>query len=260
MPRNRLTTYAWTVLAACVAASLWGGVARAAGWGGDRLAGAAALLLVAGLVGWVFGALGQGRPARSSAVFALVFAVGDAVLGNLPELVAAVDWDAPVPRALLVATRLAVSLLTLAALTLTAHRAGGGAAVSRQGEGTIRRLAAASLAGTLLIGTSGAVTTLDVFPSATTLHPLIAVVVSLVLLQLIDAVRKRRPGASATPQARRHANRLNLLVFAQLGLGSLNIVLHSPLVMQLLHLLLAQALWVVLILTCAERLAAAPDV
>ena len=52
--------------------------------------------------------------------------------------------------------------------------------------------------------------------------------------------------------ARKLALALMLLVVAQIAAGVVNLVLLAPVWMQLLHLLLADALWIVLVLLCAS--------
>ena len=167
------------------------------------------------------------------------------------------------------AAGLAASFLLLAALALAARWTAGGAPVRpRAGhEKPFLRLAALALAGTLVVGTSGAVSALDDgaegrWEDLRLLHPLIAVAGSLVLLRLVSAVRqrRRRPGGppggpAAAAEAGRWANRLHLLVFAQLALGTLNTVLTASVWLELVHLLLADLVWIVVVLTCAASLA-----
>ncbi len=50
---------------------------------------------------------------------------------------------------------------------------------------------------------------------------------------------------------------MNVLVLAQLALGGLNMLLHAPIYLQLFHLLLADLVWISLVLTCATALPAA---
>ena len=94
------------------------------------------------------------------------------------------------------AARVAASFVVLAALALAAWRSGSGASarLATGRDGRFRRLVALALAGTLVVGMSGAVSALaaaaGIFKDLRILHPLIAVVVSLVLLRLVSAVRQ----------------------------------------------------------------------
>ncbi|MEE8526529.1 MAG: COX15/CtaA family protein [Thermoanaerobaculia bacterium] len=245
-----------------------------------RVMSGLALPLVIVLLVWCFRLHGKRHPARTAAVLAVILMLTEAAIGAglvLLELVADNDSMA---RAGWMAGHLGNTLLLLAALVLTAH---WGAPAFRpphghpprlrwRGQGRLRRLVLLALAATLLVGVSGAVAALGdtLFPPTSlvdelrqdfslatnllkqlrVLHPLIAVGASLILLQLIHAVRRQRPGGDA----KRFANRLHLLVFVQLAFGTANILLLAPLWMQLGHLLLADLLWIFLILTCVASL------
>jgi heme A synthase len=158
------------------------------------------------------------------------------------------------------AARAVASFLVLAALALAAWRTATGNLRLSAGGGRLRRLAAVALAGTLAVGASGAVSALAAaagsFKDLRILHPLIAVVVSLLLLRLASAVRQRlrQPGGETAAAARTWVNRLHALVLAQLALGTLNTVVTASVGIQLVHLLLADLVWIALVLTCAGSL------
>jgi heme A synthase len=78
------------------------------------------------------------------------------------------------------------------------------------------------------------------------LHPLIAVVVSLLLLQLAGRIRRR-----VDPTAKSLANWLTVAVFLQVALGGLNVVLLAPVWMQLVHLAMADVVWITLVMALA---------
>jgi heme A synthase len=78
-------------------------------------------------------------------------------------------------------------------------------------------------------------------------HPLVAVLGGVVLLAAaLAAMRSGRPAAG------RMGTILAVLVFLQLAAGALNIALLAPIWMQILHLLLADLLWIALILMTLE--------
>ncbi len=168
------------------------------------------------------------------------------------------------------AAEVAASFLILAALSLAVWRTGGGARVSwrRAGDGRFLRLVAAALGGTLAVGASGAVSALGDGGAGPdreleVIHPLAAVVVSFVLLRLANAVRRRRKrpggppgGQAAATAAVRWANRLHLLVFIQLALGTLNTVLVGQVWIDLAHLLAGDLVWIAAVLTAAASLPA----
>ncbi len=80
------------------------------------------------------------------------------------------------------------------------------------------------------------------------LHPILAVVVGALLLYLGGWLKHRRLGG-------RLPTLLMISVGLELGAGILNIALAAPGWLQVVHLLLAQVLWLVLVLTAAAILA-----
>ncbi|HEY6321037.1 MAG TPA: COX15/CtaA family protein [Thermoanaerobaculia bacterium] len=88
-----------------------------------------------------------------------------------------------------------------------------------------------------------------------TVHPLLAIALGAYLLYLCNQVVASGAAGAA---ARRLANRLRLLVIGQWTLGLLNIALLAPVWLQLTHLLVADLLWIVLVLLTLETLAAEP--
>jgi heme A synthase len=76
------------------------------------------------------------------------------------------------------------------------------------------------------------------------LHPTIATFVSVYLIILVSLIRM----TITQPIGFFFARSLVVLLVVQLGVGLLNVVLLAPIWMQLLHLLLADLLWITLIL------------
>jgi heme A synthase len=129
---------------------------------------------------------------------------------------------------------------------------------------------------TILLGVSGAVTALGdtLFPSGSLaeglsqdfsptahflirlriFHPAIAIGVGIFLLVVGAITRIVRPG--------RYTERFSRFLFGlfvlQLAIGSLNVVLLAPIPMQILHLLMADAVWITLVLLTASALAEQP--
>ncbi|HEY3587951.1 MAG TPA: COX15/CtaA family protein, partial [Myxococcaceae bacterium] len=83
------------------------------------------------------------------------------------------------------------------------------------------------------------------------LHPLIAVGVGTLLLVTAGVGGMLRPGHAV----RRSAVALAALVVVQLTAGMVNLILLAPVWMQLLHLLLADAVWLATVLLGAAALA-----
>ncbi len=237
-----------------------------------RATSGVALLMVVALLGLAWRAYPAGHRVRRGALWTMAFMLGEAAIGAGIVLFELVAENESMARALFMGVHLGNTFLLLAALALTAWWAGGGAPVSLAGRGRELRLPSATLAATLLMAVSGAVAALgdtlfpatslvealrqDLSPTSHILiqlrvyHPLIAVLTSVLLLYYIGTVR-RQGGA----EAKRFANLLNLAIFVQLSAGAINILLLAPIWMQLVHLLLADLLWILLVLTCAAVLA-----
>jgi heme A synthase len=193
-------------------------------------------------------------------------------------------------------TLLLLASLTLAAYAAGAFRtaaaAGGAAGLAAGGTVALNRGVgrggresrprpgwsfALALAATMAIAATGAVAALGdtLFPATSlgqglaqdvsaashlllrlrTVHPLLAIALGAYLLYLCNQVVASGAAGAA---ARRQANRLRLLVIGQWTLGLLNIALLAPVWLQLTHLLVADLLWIVLVLLALETLAAEP--
>ncbi|HZI19742.1 MAG TPA: COX15/CtaA family protein [Pyrinomonadaceae bacterium] len=306
MPTNsRFAPYAWGVVAFNLLVIVWGAFVRASGSGAGcgshwplcngqtvplapefetfvefthRATSGVALLLVFGLAVWAFRAFPKGHLARLGAVASVVFILIEALIGAGLVLFGLVKDDDSVARAVWLGVHLVNTFLLIAALALTAwwgSAAGEGARAWRGGPRAPRRLAwlcAASLAGVLVVGVSGAVAALGdtLFPAASLaegfrqdfsetahvlvrlriLHPALALAAA--VLAVMTAVVALRTRTQVWP--RRWAAALALLVCVQLAAGLLNLLLLAPVWLQLVHLLLADLLWLSLVLLTATAL------
>jgi heme A synthase len=236
-----------------------------------RLTSGAAFLLVLGLLVWAWRAYPKGSIVRLGAVFSMVFMVTEALVGAglvLFELVAEND---SIARALAISVHLLNTFLLLASITLTAWWASGGRPLNLRGD--LRTwLFVVALIGMLVLGMSGAVTALGdtLFPSGSltealredfsatahilirlrVLHPTIAVVVSIYLILIANWMAR----IVRAPFVRSLAKALTLLVVVQLAAGVVNVFLLAPIWLQLVHLLLADSLWIALVLLSAGAL------
>jgi heme A synthase len=238
-----------------------------------RVTSGMALLLVVGLAVWAFRARPRRHPARLGAALSLLFILSEAGVGAGLVLFDLVAGNKSAARALFMASHLVNTFFLLGALTLTAHWAAGGAPLRLRGRGRLAAILAAGLLGVVLVGVSGAVAALgdtlfpaaslaqalqqDVAPTAHVLvrlrlmHPLLATGVGLGLLFLAWQL------GHAFPAAARYARFTSGLVALQVLAGTLNVALLAPIWLQLLHLLLADLLWISLVLLAATALAAA---
>lgn len=240
-----------------------------------RLTSGLALLLVVGLVAWAFRAYPKGHAVRRGATLSLVFIIIEALIGAGLVLLQLVADNATVARAVYLSVHLVNTFILVAMLALTAWWASGGSADWRGGGAGLRRHAAGVLLATLALGVSGAVAALGatLFPAAASeeltrgdltpaarlmfslrqysLHPLLAVVVGGYAVAFAVAARRASPGAWAA----RWASAVIWLVAAQMLVGLVNAALLAPVWLQLVHLLLADLLWLALVLLSATALA-----
>jgi cytochrome c oxidase assembly protein subunit 15 len=241
-----------------------------------RVTSGLALVLVIVLALRVFRERPRAHPARVAAALSVAFILTEAAVGAGLVLFRLVAHDESVARALFMAVHLVNTFLLLGALTLTAHWSAHGAGPARE---SLRRrgpfLVAVALA-LLLVGTSGAIAALgdtlyparsllgglaqDLSPAARTLvrlrllHPLLAVAGTLALALLAGRVMRDRLGP-----ARRVAATALVLAALQLGAGLANVLLLAPIFMQILHLLLADLLWIAFCLLAARLVSDRPD-
>jgi heme A synthase len=241
-----------------------------------RLSSGLALVAVVVLLIWVRRACPAGHPARTGAALSVFFMLTEAGVGAGLVLFRLVADNASMARALFMVVHLMNTFVLLAVLALTAWWLSGAARLRLAGRRTLTAGALAGAVAILLVSASGAVAALGdtLFPAASlfealradlsatshllirlrVLHPVLAV--SLVIGLLSGAPRLARRSDGTTRQLSRTVMTVAAL---QLVMGSLNIVLLAPVWLQLVHLLLADALWIAFVLLAAAALAA-PDV
>lgn len=230
------------------------------------------LPMIALLVYFAFRLFPKGHAVRLGAVLSAIFLITEALIGAGLVLFDQVAQNASLSRAWWLSGHLLNTLTLLAVLTLTAWWAGGHPAPRVAGR---RALAAGiSLAAFAILGISGAIAALGdtLFPSTSLasglaqdfspaanfwlrlrlFHPMLAVAVAIWLgYYAISAMARNY-------KLRPRALTLLGLVLAQIAAGGLNLLLLAPVWMQILHLLLADLVWICLIILCSEVLAAPP--
>ncbi len=296
MSERRFSAYAWGVLAFNIAVILWGAVVRATGSGAGcgshwprcdgalvpgledsataiefthRLtSGLAALAVV-----WLFLAArrtfaDRQAPARRAAAWALGFMAVEVAIGAALVLFGWTGDDTSTGRVVAIAVHLANTLLLLGALTLTAWWASGGRTVPPDYDRRAGRLLVAGLGALVVVAGIGAITALGdtLFPEATVaddfrrsshylvrlrvVHPVLAVLAGGYLVVLARLWRDRSP---------RWATAVAALVGVQIVAGVVNLALAAPLWLQIVHLLLADLLWIAAVLFGSEVLVAQAD-
>lgn len=238
-----------------------------------RITSGIALLLVVALVVVVFRRFPRGHAARLGAVWSLVFMLTEAGVGAGLVLFELVADNESMARALFMSVHLANTFLLLAALSLTWFWSTGRPRprdVLSTAPGRVLVLAHVAL---VVVGMSGAVSALgdtlfpaetlkealrqDLSPTAHILvrlrkfHPLLAMAAGVGILTLPRWIEQRWNLRGD----RRLAGSLALLVLIQIAVGTANVALLAPVWIQLVHLLLADLLWIVLVLFSASLLA-----
>jgi heme A synthase len=234
-----------------------------------RITSGLALVSVVALAVWAWRVSRRGDPLRLGAALSVAFMISEALLGAGLVLFQLVAHDASAARAFAVAAHLLNTFLLLAALTLTVYWASGGRALRLRGRSGLARIAVGAIA-ILLVSVAGAITALGdtLFPSTSlaagfsadlsatshilirlrTIHPILAVVTALYL------VTSAWPIANGRVDGRVMARRLTWLVVAQLAAGVANIGFLAPVWLQLVHLLLADAVWIAYVFLAADAL------
>jgi heme A synthase len=167
------------------------------------------------------------------------------------------------------ALHLVNTFLLLASLTLTAWWASGGGRVRLRGQGAAAWAMLGGAVATLAVAVTGAITALGdtLYPrsavgvreaaTATFLerlrivHPAVAIATALYVVLAGQLLRRLRPGAVTG----RLARLLVALFAAQVLAGTINVLLLAPVWMQLVHLLVADAVWITLVCATAAALA-----
>ncbi len=240
-----------------------------------RVTSAFSGVLVLGMLFWAFRLFAKGHIVRRAAAYSTVFIITEGLVGAGLVLFEWVADNESVARAISMAVHLVNTFLLLAAVALTAWFSGtkGDYRLHLRGQGHAGRLIAGAVGLLLILGVSGAITALGdtLFPSGTlregiaadfastahflvrlrVYHPIIAVVTSIYLWLAAGSIAAARPGIGALF----FSNAIRVLVVVQLAAGILNILLNVPVWMQLVHLLLADLMWIAVVLLGAAALA-----
>jgi heme A synthase len=217
------------------------------------------------LMVWAWRVFPRFHPARMGAAFSCFFLVTEALIGAALVKLEQVAQNASVGRAWSLSGHLINTLALLACLALTAWWAGGGLRLEWRSRQWASILPSVLLF--VLTGISGAIAALgdtlfpvsslaagfrqDFNPAASVFlrlriyHPVLAAATGAWLV--FFAIRT----ATRTPAARPCARFLLALIAIQLGAGALNLLLLAPVWMQIVHLLLADLVWISLVLLAA---------
>lgn len=240
-----------------------------------RASSGLALVAVIILFIWVFRTFATGHHARLGAALSLVFILTEAGLGAGLVLFRLVADNESLARAMVMPLHLVNTFVLLACLTLTAHWVSGGAPIRLKGRGRTAVAVIAALVALIGVGKTGAIAALgdtlypatslieglrqDLSPTAgllvrlRILHPTLAVTVGVILVFGLIALMRKRQG---DPRGERATRALFALTVIQVLFGFANLWMLAPVWMQVVHLLLADLMWIALVLTGASVLAA----
>jgi heme a synthase len=238
-----------------------------------RLTSGLALLAVVVLLVWTWRVRPAGDPARRGATWSLLLILIEAAVGAGLVLFELVADNASTARAMFMAAHLVNTFLLVAALSLTAWWLSGAARFRLRARPGIAALMGALALALLLSGMSGAIAALGdtLYPAAShaeglratlsasshillrlrAFHPLIAVLAGIAVM--FSAMRVTSV-SDATGQ--RLGRAAVVLAGGQLLGGLVNFLLLAPIWMQMVHLLMADLLWIVVVLLGAHSLRA----
>ena len=237
-----------------------------------RMMSGGALILVFIMLIWGLRSYPKGSHQRIGVVGAAILIIVEALLGAGLVLFKLVAENSSIFRAVVVALHLLNTFILLAFLALNAWWASGGKPLTIKGKGHLPLLFGLGLIGVAVIGMSGAITALGdtLFPSDSIAHtfaqqsdpsahflirlriyhPIIAIFVGVYSLYLIKHIHERFNRANI----RRVGLVLGSFLLVQGLAGVINVLLLAPIWMQVVHLLLADMVWVSYILFAASVL------
>ena len=227
-----------------------------------RLMSGVALVAVAALWLWSRRSFSRDNRARKMALASVAFLITEALLGAVLVRFDYVDKNASVGRVISLSVHLVNTLFLLATLTLTAWYSRGAPSTGRRSS-----LVLAALPIAMLVCVTGAIAALGdtLFPAVSlaeglrqdfsgaanfllrlrVLHPVFAVLGALYFAGVSILVLRSH-------QASRLAICVLVLAITQLSAGGLNVLLLAPVWMQITHLLLADLVWIALVLLAVE--------
>ena len=231
------------------------------------LAGLGVALVVV-LALWFFE---RGNITRKAALVSGAFLVLEALLGAALVLFGWVDTDVSAGRLVVVPLHLINTFLLLGSLAVTAWWGSGFSPPSRQTDRSTRHWLIFGAFVILLLGATGALNALadTVFPSVTVvgdlsekfgpsapllsklriIHPVVAVAGGLLIGWIATSLVR-----FGTPRSRKLSAAVVLIVFSQFLIGIANIYLLTPLSVQVIHLMVADLLWITYVILSVSLL------
>lgn len=232
-----------------------------------------AFVAVLTLLVWTFRKFVKGDPIRKTATLSFIFVVTEALVGAGLVLTGNTAETLTAARPFWMAGHLLNTFILLLFLTLTARYASGGERLKFGLPAKYFTAIGLGIAAVFVVGITGSLAALAsmIFPSGTLsqglaqdfsetsnillrlrlLHPITAILTSVFLIFLTGWLAKESGNDAAV---KRWSNVLALLVLAQIAFGSATLLMLAPIVMQLGHLFLADAIWISYVITAASFL------
>jgi len=232
------------------------------------------ILLVWTFLIWYYRPSERKNHLLKTALGSFVFVVIEGLIGAGLVLTGNTAETLTVARPFWMAGHLLNTLVLLTFLSLTAWFAAGGKPFNFKAPPKILLPLGLGAFGIFLVAMSGSVAALSsmLFPSATLTegitrdfsdtshvllrlrvsHPVLSITVGIFLIFLANWLKAR---AKENLGIKRWANALIILILIQFAWGALTLLTLAPIIMQLVHLLLADLIWIVFVLLSASVLA-----
>ena len=231
-------------------------------------------LLIWAILRWRNGKTGADARVLKMAIASFLLVIVEGLLGAGLVLTGNTAENLTAARPFWMAGHLITTLVLLTFLTLTAWFASGGRPFNFKTEPKVKLLLLLGVFGFLLVGMSGSVAALSsmIFPSETlsegiskdfsatsnillrlrVSHPILSILTSVYLIFLAGWLRKKAENDAIVT---RWSNVLSLLILMQIAFGAVTLLTLAPILMQLGHLFLADAVWISFVLLAASFLA-----
>ena len=212
------------------------------------------------------------HPVRLGAYLSVAFTFSEALVGAALVIFKWVAHNPSVFRAVAISVHLTNTFMLLGCITLTGWCAAGGGLPSLKGRIQIGKILINCAVLMTLLGITGTVAALgdtlfpgtrivaemqkDFAPTANyllrlrPLHPMAAICVALYVGYAASKLYKLKP----EPQVRMYKKCMMWIFTLQMCLGFVNLMLHAPVWLQLDHLLVADMLWINLVLLACAAL------
>jgi len=239
-----------------------------------RVTSGIAFVAVLILLIWAFRKFESVNPIRKTAVVSFIFIITEALVGAGLVLTGNTAEALTAARPFWAIGHLTNTFILLAFLTLTAWFASSGRRISLNCEPKALMLLGLAVIALFLVGTSGSVAALSImlFPSTSVgegivkdfansshgllrlrlSHPILSIMTSVYLIFLAGWLKRQ---SDNDPFVGYWSNILSVLILLQIAFGALTLLTLGPIVMQLGHLFLADAVWISFILMAANFLA-----